>query len=74
MLQQLPVPSISAPFGALCASALDKIKSGGSRSEKSGGITIHRPSNGHNHAAPRTPLESPCFATSTGVSASFPNT
>ena len=32
------------------------------------------PFNGHNHAAPRTPLESPCTAFSTGVSHSRPNT
>ncbi len=29
---------------------------------------------GHNHAAPRTPLESPCFALRTGVSHSPPKT
>ncbi len=32
------------------------------------------PSKGHSQAAPRTPLESPCLATSTGVSASLPKT
>jgi hypothetical protein len=41
-----------------------KIRGGGAASQR----------NGHNHAAPRTPLASPCFAATTGVSASRPNT